>query len=92
MVSTIKRTRKKPKAIALRNWLINAPFRPHLGDALVRAEISCSLIFEGYGLCPGRSPCDEMVLIPLCHHSLLSQKITMSIVTPAIIKHRAMIS
>jgi hypothetical protein len=51
MVSTIKRTRKKPKAIALRNWLINAPFRPHLGDALVQAEICCFFLFAGHTLC-----------------------------------------
>ena len=38
MVSTIKRTRKKPKAIALTNWLINALFRPQLADALAQAE------------------------------------------------------
>jgi hypothetical protein len=52
MISTIKTPRKKPKAIALRNGLINALFRPHLGDALTQAEICCSLLFAGHGLCP----------------------------------------
>jgi hypothetical protein len=52
MVSTIKRTRKKPKAIALRNWLINVPFRPAVGRRIGAAEICCFLLFAGHTLCP----------------------------------------
>jgi len=51
MVSTIKRTRKKPKATALRNWLINA-VPPAVGRRIGAAEICCFLLFAGHTLCP----------------------------------------
>jgi len=50
MMSTVERPRKRPRAIALRNWLIDALFRPHWGEVFAGRD----LLFPGdFRLKPG---------------------------------------